>query len=172
MRSEKSSDSGYRTERGTSRIAQKGNHMIYTDKTKKAMKLAFKAHEGQLDKSGIPYIHHPLHLAEQMQDEDATAAALLHDVIEDTGYTFRDLEEMDFGDAVMDALRLLTHDDSVPYLDYVRAIKGNRIAREVKLADLAHNSDLTRLDHEPSEADLARVSKYRHAKAILMGEEQ
>ena len=79
---------------------------------------------------------------------------------------------MDFGDAVMDALRLLTHDDSVPYLDYVRAIKGNRIAREVKLADLAHNSDLTRLDHEPSEADLARVSKYRHAKAILMGEEQ
>ena len=146
--------------------------MIYTDKTKKAMKLAFKAHEGQLDKSGIPYIHHPLHVAEQMRDEDTTVAALLHDVIEDTGCRFSDLEEMGFGADVMDALRLLTHDESVPYPDYVRAIKSNRIATEVKLADLAHNSDLTRLDHEPTETDLARVRKYGHAKAILMGKEE
>lgn len=145
--------------------------MIYTDKTKKAIKLCFKAHAGQVDKSGLPYAHHPLHLAEQMDDEDSTVAALLHDVIEDTQYTFEDLETMGFGESVIDALKLLTHDDSVPYLDYVRKIRSNPIARKVKLADLAHNSDLTRLDHEPRETDLERLKKYKKAIRILLEEE-
>ncbi|MBP3897429.1 MAG: GNAT family N-acetyltransferase [Mogibacterium sp.] len=145
--------------------------MIYTDKTKKAMKLCYEAHAGQTDKSGLPYFHHPMHLADQMDDEDSTVVALLHDVVEDTEYTFSDLEAMGFGDAVIGALRLLTHDDSVPYLDYVREIAKNPIARKVKLADLTHNSDLTRLDREPTEKDLERVEKYRKAKGILLEEE-
>lgn len=142
--------------------------MIYTDKTKRAIKLCFEAHAGQVDKSGIPYVHHPLHLAEQMNDEVSTIAALLHDVVEDTQYTFDDLERMDFGDEVMTALRLLTHDPSVPYLDYVREIAKDPVATKVKLADLAHNSDLSRLDHEPTNKDLERVQKYQKAREILL----
>lgn len=145
--------------------------MIYTDKTKKALKLCFKAHLGQVDKSGIPYVFHPFHLAEQMGDEDSVIVALLHDVVEDTDYTLQDLAEMGFGDAVIEALTLLTHDESVPYLDYVRKISQNPLATRVKLADLAHNSDISRLDHEPTEKDLERVAKYRKAAAILRGEE-
>lgn len=142
--------------------------MIYTKKTKRAIKLCFEAHDGQVDKSGIPYVHHPLHLAEQMDDETSTIAALLHDVVEDTHYTFEDLELMDFGDEVMTALRLLTHDPSVPYLDYVREIAKDPVATKVKLADLAHNSDLSRLDYEPMEMDLERVRKYQKAREILL----
>ena len=141
--------------------------MIYTDRTKKAIKLCYKAHAGQVDKSGLPYVHHPLHLADQMDDEASTIVALLHDVVEDTQYTFNDLAQMGFGDEVLAALRLLTHDDSVPYLDYVREIAKNPLATKVKLADLAHNSDLTRLNHEPTETDLERVRKYQKAREIL-----
>ena len=141
--------------------------MIYTDKTKKAIKLCYEAHLGQVDKSGLPYVHHPLHLAEQMSDEDTTVVALLHDVVEDTRYTLDDLKAMDFGPDIIEAIRVMTHDDSVPYMDYVREIAKNPIARQVKLADLAHNSDLTRLDHEPTERDLARYRKYQEAKKIL-----
>jgi (p)ppGpp synthase/HD superfamily hydrolase len=145
--------------------------MIYTDKTKKAIKLCYEAHAGQVDKSGLPYVHHPLHLAEQMDDETSTVAALLHDIVEDTKYTFADLENMGFGDEVLDALRLLTHDDSVPYLDYVREIAKNPVAKKVKLADLTHNSDLSRLDYEPTEKDLERVRKYQKAREILQEED-
>jgi len=145
--------------------------MIYTDKTKKAIKLCFEAHAGQPDKSGLPYAHHPLHLAEQMDDEVSTVVALLHDIVEDTDYTFDDLEQMGFGDDVIGALRLLTHAEGIPYLDYVREIANDPIATKVKLADLAHNSDLTRLDHEPAEVDLERVRKYKKATEILLGKE-
>jgi len=141
--------------------------MIYTERTKRAIRLAFQAHQGQTDKSDLPYVTHPLHLAEQMDDEPSTIAALLHDVAEDTSYTLKDLAAMDFGDDVMEAIALLTHDDAVPYLDYVRALRHNAIARRVKLADLAHNSDLTRLDHAPTERDHAWVAKYAEARRIL-----
>ena len=141
--------------------------MIYTDKTKQAIKLCFKAHEGQVDKSGLPYAHHPLHLAEQMDDEVSTIVALLHDVVEDTDYTLKDIKGMNFGDDVMRALELLTHDEDVPYMEYVRAISSDPVATKVKLADLEHNSDLSRLNKEPTEKDLERVEKYREAKRIL-----
>ena len=142
--------------------------MIYTPKTKEAIKIAFEAHEGQKDKSGLPYILHPLHVAEQMHDENSTIVALLHDVVEDTSWTLEDIAARGFGPEVTEALRLLTHDDAVPYLDYVRALKDNPIARKVKLADLRHNSDLSRLDREPTERDLARIRKYQKAREILL----
>ena len=140
--------------------------MLYTDATKKAMKLCYQAHRYQTDKSGIPYVFHPIHLAEQMEDESTTVTALLHDVVEDSAYTLRDLEAMGFAPEVLEALSLLTHEENVPYMDYVAAIKQNPIARAVKLADLAHNSDLTRLDTVDAKA-LARVEKYRQAIALL-----
>ena len=140
--------------------------MIYTDLTKKAMKLCFDAHKNQVDKSGMPYVFHPFHLAEQMTDEQTTVAALLHDVMEDTEYTLNDLRQMGFPEDVLAALKLLTHDDAKGYLDYVKRIKDNPIARAVKLADLRHNSDLTRLDSVDEKA-LARVEKYRAAIRLL-----
>lgn len=118
--------------------------MIYTPLTNKAMKIAYKAHEGQVDKVGIPYIFHPFHLAEQMKDEYSTCVALLHDVVEDTPVTFEELSKH-FPEEIISALKLLTHEEGVDYFDYVRAIKTDPIATAVKLADLTHNSDETRL---------------------------
>jgi (p)ppGpp synthase/HD superfamily hydrolase len=140
--------------------------MIYTPLTKKAMKVAFEAHKNQTDKTGLPYIYHPVHLAEQMTDEVTTCAALLHDVAEDTDITLEALAEMGFDSEILDILRLLTHDEAVPYMEYVRKIKTNPLAVQVKLADLRHNSDLTRLD-EVDEKALRRVEKYREAIKIL-----
>lgn len=140
--------------------------MIYTEKTKKAMKLCFEAHKDQTDKSGLPYVFHPFHLAEQMPDEDTTIVALLHDVVEDTDYTLDDLRGMGFGGKVMDALELMTHDDDVPYMEYVAKLKDNSVAHTVKLADLRHNSDLTRLDFIDDTAR-ERVEKYAQAISLL-----
>ena len=140
--------------------------MIYTEKTKKALKLCFEAHKNQLDKSGMPYVFHPFHLAEQMETEETVVAALLHDVMEDTDYTAEDLKEMGFDGDILDALLLLTHQDGVDYMDYVKKIKSNPIARAVKLADLTHNSDLTRLDTVDQKA-LERKEKYKKAIEFL-----
>ena len=131
------------------------------------MKLCYKAHAGQTDKSGLPYVHHPFHLAEQMDDEDSTVVALLHDVVEDTDYTIGDIKGMGFGDAVVEALKLLTHDPAVPYMDYIKAIADNPLAKKVKLADLEHNSDITRLNHELTEKDHKRLYKYMLARTLL-----
>lgn len=140
--------------------------MIYTANTKKAMILCFEAHKEQVDKSGMPYVFHPLHLAEQMKDEDTTIVALLHDVVEDTDYTLEDLARMGFDEKIIEAIKLMTHADGVPYMDYVAEIKKNPIAKEVKLADLQHNSDLTRLDCIDEKA-LKRREKYAEAIAFL-----
>ena len=140
--------------------------MIYTDNTKKALKLCFEAHKDQVDKCGMPYVFHPFHLADQMKDEITTVVALLHDVVEDTDDTLDDLRCMGFPEKAIEALTLLTHDPAVPYMDYVAAIKPNPVARTVKLADLYHNSDLLRLD-EIDEQALERVEKYHKAIAFL-----
>jgi len=140
--------------------------LIYTEKTKKALKLCFEAHKNQVDKSGMPYVFHPFHLAEQMKDENTTIVALLHDVVEDTDYTFDDLQEFGFGKEVIDALKLLTHESCVPYMDYVLKIKDNPIAKAVKLADLQHNSDISRLDIIDEKA-LSRREKYKAAMELL-----
>jgi (p)ppGpp synthase/HD superfamily hydrolase len=140
--------------------------MIYTDLTKKALKLCFEAHKEQTDKSGMPYVFHPFHLAEQMADEATTVVALLHDVVEDTELTFEDLEKQGFNDEIIKALMLLTHEKSVPYMEYVGEIKKNKIATKVKLADLKHNSDLSRLSVIDEKA-LKRKEKYEKAIKFL-----
>lgn len=140
--------------------------MIYTETTKKALKLCFDAHKDQIDKSGLPYVFHPFHLAEQMIDEDTTVVALLHDVVEDTEYTIEDLKNMGFNQKVIEAISLMTHDEKIPYEEYVLKLKENSIARTVKIADLKHNSDLTRLN-SVTEKDLKRAEKYKEAIKIL-----
>ncbi len=140
--------------------------MIYSSSTKKALKLSFEAHKEQTDKSGMPYVYHPFHIAEQMDTEETVIVALLHDVVEDTDYTLQDIADMGFSQAVIDALSLMTHDKTVPYLDYVAKIKENPIATTVKLADLRHNSDVSRLDIVDDKA-IQRIQKYEKAMALL-----
>ena len=122
--------------------------MYYSELVKKACTIMYEAHKEDLDKGGYPYVFHPFYLAAQMDDEDSACTALLHDVIEDHGdrYTLDDLAQAGFPDTVIDALRLLTHADGVPYMDYVRSLAKNAIARKVKLADLRHNTDVRRLN--------------------------
>ena len=143
--------------------------MIYTALTKKALKLCFEAHKDQVDKTGLPYVFHPFHLAEQMDDEISTVCALLHDVIEDTDYTFSDLSAMGFPPEVIEVLTLLTHDASVPYMEYVKQIAENETAKKVKIADLMHNSDATRLDTVDEWAE-KRNQKYMEALKLLKAE--
>jgi len=140
--------------------------MIYTPLTKKALKLCFQTHKEQVDKTGMPYVFHPFHLAEQMTDEISTVCALLHDVVEDSDCTFEDLSEMGFPEEAIAVLRLLTHEKSVPYMEYVQTLSSNPTARAVKMADLRHNSDLTRLD-EVDEKALERAKKYKKALEFL-----
>lgn len=144
--------------------------MIYTPLTNKALRLAYAAHHGQTDKSGQPYIFHPYHLAEQMDDEISVCAALLHDVVEDAGVTLAALEQA-FPKEVTDAVRLLTREKGTDYFAYVRAIRQNPVAVRVKLADLAHNADESRFAGcaaVPAEELAQRREKYARARAILL----
>lgn len=145
--------------------------MVYTPTTNKAMQIAYAAHHGQTDYNGIPYIFHPFHLAEQMDDEISCCAALLHDVVEDTAVTIEQLAR-EFPEELIVVLKLLTHQKDVDYFDYVRAVKENPVAKKVKLADLDHNSDQSRcVGSGLSQEQLAYwQQKYTKARAILLEE--
>lgn len=137
--------------------------MIYTEATRKAMKIMYRQHKDQVDKSGVPYVFHPWHVAEQMTDEDEVICALLHDVAEDTDMTLEDIRrEGGFSDRVMEALRLLTHEDGISYHDYICRLAENPIARHVKIADLTHNMDYSRLKVVTPE-DRERHKKYQRS---------
>ena len=141
--------------------------MIYTPMTRRAMCLAYEAHHGQLDKAGIPYILHPVHLAEQMDDEITCTVALLHDTVEDTAVTQEDLAKA-FPPEVVEAVALLTHDPAVDYFDYIRAIRRNPIAAKVKLADLNHNTDQTRCAGAAISPERLEGWKKKYEKARML----
>jgi len=134
----------------------------------KAISIATMAHEGQFDKGGKPYILHPLHLMTQLMfDVQLATIAVLHDVVEDSLYTFDDLIAEGFSDRVLAALVLLTHDDSDDYLqDYIPKICTNHDAIRVKRKDIEHNTDITRLKGV-RDKDLERLKKYHSAFLIL-----
>ena len=138
--------------------------MIYTELTIKAMNVAYEAHHGQLDKGGVPYIFHPIHLAEEMDDEISTCVALLHDTVEDTAVTLEELAAR-FPPEVVEAVDLLTHREGVAYFDYIRAIRRDPIAVKVKLADLRHNGDPKRICNQGNAEK--RREKYAAAWMIL-----
>ncbi len=143
--------------------------MIYTKLTQKAMQIAYTAHHGQIDCNGMPYVFHPYHLAEQMDDEYSCCVALLHDVAEDTSVTLEDLAK-EFPQEIIEALKLLTHEAGTDYFEYVRKIKDNPLAKKVKLADLEHNMDRSRIvDKSVVSAEKLDYwdMKYGKAKAIL-----
>lgn len=143
--------------------------MIYTPLTNRALRISYDAHAGQVDKCGTPYVFHPYHVAGQMEDEVTACVALLHDVVEDTDVTLSDLAR-EFPAEVIEALRLLTHEPGVLYLDYVRSLAVDPVARAVKRADLRHNMDETRYmggAQPPADALERRRMTYRAALAIL-----
>lgn len=129
-----------------------------------ALEIAMKAHKGQRDLDGNPVILHPLTVALKGNNESEIVAGLLHDVVEDTEWTFEDLLEAGIEPEAVDALRLLTHSKDVPYLDYVQRIADshNPIAINVKCNDLEHNLDRGRRgDH------LKQVAKHTAATEII-----
>lgn len=136
----------------------------------KALSIAFKAHMNQFDKGGHPYILHPITVAMTLAkngfDDNTITTGLLHDVIEDTDYTIDDIKKLGFPNEVSDALQLLTHDKNIDYMEYVRSVKNNPIAKAVKIADLIHNSDISRLE-KVTEKDELRLKLYRQALNFL-----
>ena len=160
--------------------------MIYTELTIKAMNIAYKAHEGQLDKSGCPYILHPAYLAERVPmigygdwsslkeyptetiGEYLSCIAWLHDVVEDSDITIDDLSK-EFPKEVIEAVDLLTHKDGVDYFDYINTINENAFARKVKIEDLLHNlkNDRQSFINEDQAKKDARKKKYIKAFSIL-----
>ncbi|MCH4072608.1 GTP pyrophosphokinase [Pseudoramibacter sp.] len=141
--------------------------MIYTALTKKAMNLMYEVHKNQRDKGNVPYVFHPWHVAEQMRDEISAAAALLHDVCEDGDVRLADLRQMGFPEAVVKAVDLLTRRPGQTYSAYIEKLEDDPVARQVKIADLIHNQDLSRLSKTDSEKTLKRQQKYAKALTYL-----
>lgn len=131
-----------------------------------AIILATEKHRGQKDRGGKPYILHPLEVMSGCESIEEKIVALLHDLIEDTDITEEFLRHF-FNKEVVDAIVLLTRNDDIDYMDYIRNIKGNTLATKVKLQDLKHNMDLTRLSNTPSSNDIERQEKYKKALSIL-----
>lgn len=131
-----------------------------------ALVIAKKAHAGQVDKAGVDYIQHPLYVASQVETEQEKAVALLHDVIEDSNITAVDLLASGLPNEVVTAVQILTKKKGQSYQEYLEKVKTNDLARVVKLADLKHNSDLSRLK-SVTNTDYDRVEKYKNAIRYL-----
>lgn len=132
----------------------------------RAIAIAAEAHAGQVDKGGAPYILHPLRVMLAMSEPRERIVAVLHDVVEDSDWTFEGLAEAGFSPAVIAALKALTKTDGEAYDAFIQRAKANPIARQVKLADIADNSDLTRIS-QPTTEDHWRMEKYRRAAEAL-----
>ena len=135
-----------------------------------AIKIASEVHLGQFDKSGEPYILHPLHLMQQfLFDKELAVIAVLHDVIEDSEgtVTLNNLQDAGFSHRVCSAVQLLTHQSDQDYIDdYILGICANVDAVRVKRKDLEHNSNITRLKKLGTK-DFSRLEKYHNAFVML-----
>lgn len=127
-----------------------------------ALSIATEAHRGQFDKAGIDYIEHPIYVASQVDTEEEKAVALLHDVIEDSPFTAEELLLAGLLETVVTAVQILSKKKGQDYQTYLENVKSNPLARIVKLADLKHNSDLSRLS-SVTDKDLERLEKYKKA---------
>ena len=132
----------------------------------KALRIACVAHAGQVDKGGAPYILHPLRLAMSFHDTRLQVVALLHDVVEDSNFTLKELCEAGFSDAIVLAVDALTRRKDEPYDDFIDRVARNNIAKQVKIKDLVDNMDATRLE-DITKDDLNRLEKYRKAHDFL-----
>ena len=131
-----------------------------------AKEIAEKAHQGQTDKGGHPYILHPIRVMERCETEETKIIAILHDVMEDSDYTLEDLRKEGFSEEILEALVCLTHQEGEDYMAYIERVCQNPLAARVKYADLQDNMDISRIPH-PTEKDFARLEKYKKAKARI-----
>ena len=127
-----------------------------------AKRIALTAHEGKVDKAGAPYWHHPAFVADQVTSLEAKAVAWLHDVVEDSEWTLDDLLAEGIWPEVVEGVDAITKRAGEAYETYLNRVKANPLALVVKLADLTHNMDLSRIA-TPTEKDYARIEKYRWA---------
>ncbi len=127
-----------------------------------ALSIATEAHRGQFDKAGVDYVEHPIYVASQVDSEEEKAVALLHDVIEDSSVTAEELLNAGLPETVVTAVQILSKKKRQDYQTYLKTVKSNPLARAVKLADLKHNSDLSRLE-TITDKDLERLEKYKKA---------
>ena len=134
--------------------------------SEKAYEIAKRAHLGQVDKAGQDYIKHPEKVASFVETDEEKAVAYLHDVIEDTELTLEDLHEYEFSKEVIEAVDIITKKKGEDYQSYLNSVKKNKLARAVKLADLRHDSDLTR-STKVTEKDIERKEKYQRAIDFL-----
>lgn len=135
----------------------------------KALAIAEDAHKGQVDKARVDYIQHPLFVASLVEGELAKTVALLHDVVEDSDWTLEDLRKEGLPEEVVQAVGIITKKRNENYEEYILRVKQNPLARQVKLADLKHNSDLSRLANV-TDRDRKRVAKYQKAISFLSEE--
>ncbi len=158
------------TNKRTEDFAKKDSEVFIIDKNHSgkimlAFLVAEKAHEGQTDKAGVDYINHPIKVASLVDGEKEKVCALLHDVMEDAKFPESALRIL-FGDEIVDTLLLLTHRDGESYEEYIERISKSELATKVKIADLTHNSDLTRLK-TVTEKDIQRYNKYQKSIEYL-----
>ena len=132
----------------------------------KAIHIAVEAHKGQFDKSGKPYILHPLRMMMKFRDEQSQIVAILHDVIEDTPVTMQDIRDHGFSETIINALDCVTERDGESYDDFILRISENKLATKVKIEDIRDNMDVNRLD-EIKDKDIARLKKYHKSLRIL-----
>lgn len=142
--------------------------MYWDDLTRKAFEIASKAHMGQVDKAGAPYILHPLAVAKDMPTSEMAAAALLHDVCEDTPVTLDDLRAQGIPEIVAQAVKLLTREPGLSYMEYIERLKNDEISSAVKRADLRHNCSPNRKTSPPTKKDEERLRRYQKALDVLI----
>jgi (p)ppGpp synthase/HD superfamily hydrolase len=142
----------------------------YKAKLQEAFYWAVELHSYQVDKAGVPYIHHPMFVMSQVKTDIQRIVAVLHDVVEDTIATLDEVR-FRFGDEVADAVDALTRRKNESYFAFIRRVKLNRDAKHVKFHDIKHNMDLSRIDN-PTQKDYNRVKKYEKALDILLGLEE
>lgn len=144
---------------GKNDFKTKDEILHFTNLLNLAEAIAASVHEKQVDKVGAPYILHPQTVSSYCETTYAKIVGYLHDVVEDTDVTLNDLKRLGFDDFLLEALRCVTKEDGFDEDEYYLRIKNNPIAKEVKLADLKHNTDLSRLPDSSNQELLDKMLK-------------
>ena len=142
-----------------------------TPSLEEAIALAAQAHRGQVDKAGEPYILHLLRVMLRMRRPEQRIIAVLHDLVEDTRYTFDSLREMGYSDSIVSGIDAMTRRPTESYVEFVQRAGANDLARAVKLADLEDNLNLRRIPN-PQPHDLERITRYVAARQYLLSLDQ
>lgn len=133
----------------------------------KAILIAVKAHQGQKDRYGSSYILHPIRVMMRFDTEKEMIVAVLHDVVEKSDWTLQGLREQGFDDDIVKAVDLLTRRDLQEYMDYIDRLKGNALARKIKIADIEDNMNPERTGSSTENTE--KLSRLRKARRILTG---